>query len=166
MLSIEDGTMLSNFAKAEANSPSPRKIINDSRTIYKSHRFRSPKSYGLRILFDFGEARIGKVHDTGPFVQPHIYRASEIIFEMPWGSEVDIWNLGCLIWDLFEGTHLFNDIFNTNGGHDPFRHLALMIALLGPPHSEFVKRSEMTEQCFISSALGLSMKKRRFRQSR
>jgi len=98
---IENETMLSDFAKAEANSPSPRKIINDSRNVYKIHRFRSPKSYGFRMLFDFGAARIGKVHDTGPFVQPHIYRASEIIFEMPWGSEVDIWNSGCLVSALY-----------------------------------------------------------------
>ena len=27
----------------------------------------------------------------------HIYRAPEVIFEMPWGSAIDIWNLACLV---------------------------------------------------------------------
>lgn len=48
-------------------------------------------------MCDLGEARIGTKHKTGPFVQPHIYRAPEVIFEMPWGSAVDIWNLACLV---------------------------------------------------------------------
>jgi hypothetical protein len=52
------------------------------------------------------------------------------------------------IWDLFEGEHLFGDIFDAKGGHEPFKHLALMVALIGPPPSEFAKRSETTEQCF------------------
>ena len=169
MLSLEDTTMLSDFADEEARQPSPRKNMDQSRIIYQSRRFRRPlkgKSFGLPILCNFGEARIGKMHESGPFVQPDIYRAPEIIFEMPWGSAVDIWNLGPLvsivlriqsmkysankgqIWDLFEGRHLFGNIFNDNGSHDPFKHLALMVALVGPPPRDFVQRSETTGQCF------------------
>ncbi|KAI2794585.1 hypothetical protein POX_a01184 [Penicillium oxalicum] len=151
MLSLEDNTMLADFADEEARQPSPRKVIDESRTIYQSRQFRRPlrgKSIGLPILCDFGEARIGKTHESGPFVQPNIYRAPEIIFEMAWGSAVDIWNLGALTWDLFEGHHLFGDIFDINGNHDPFKHLALMVALIGPPPVDFVQRSETTRQCF------------------
>lgn len=92
--------MLADFATAEAEDPSPRKNIDKSRIIYKSRRFRRPvtgKSYGLPILCDFGEARIGKTQQSGPFVQPHIYRAPEIIFEISWGSAVDIWNMAGLV---------------------------------------------------------------------
>ncbi|KAJ5183454.1 hypothetical protein N7492_001070 [Penicillium capsulatum] len=131
MLSLEDNTMLADFADSETMQPSPRKKIDESHTIYQSRPFRRPskgKSFGLPTLCDFGEARIGNVHESGPFVQPNIYRAPEIIFEMPWGSAVDIWNLGALMWDLFEGHHLFGDIFDEKGNHDPFRHLALMVA--------------------------------------
>ncbi|OOQ90876.1 protein kinase domain protein [Penicillium brasilianum] len=134
MLSLEDNTMLADFADEEA-----------------SRQFRRPfreKSFGLPILCDLGEARIGKTQESGPFVQPNVYRAPEIIFEMAWGSAVDIWNLGALIWDLFEGQHLFEDIFDSNGNHDPFKHLALMVALIGPPPVDFVQGSETTGQCF------------------
>ncbi|KAB8202643.1 kinase-like domain-containing protein [Aspergillus parasiticus] len=154
MLSLEDSSMMADFAAAESENPSPRKWIDHSHIIHISRKFRRPtegSSYGLPVLCDFGEARIGKTQESGPFVQPHIYRAPEVIFEMPWGSAIDIWNLAALIWDLFEGQHLFGDIFDSKGGHDPFKHLALMVALIGPPPTKFVRRSETTEQCFESS---------------
>ncbi|KAL4808652.1 kinase-like domain-containing protein [Aspergillus unguis] len=136
MLSLEDHGMLTNFAAAEIEDPSPRKVVDSSRTIYLSRKFRRPtgsKNIGLPILCDFREARIGKTQESGPFIQPHIYRAPEVIFEMPWGSAIDIWNLAGLIWDLFEGEHLFDGISNSKGRHDPFKHLPRMVALIGPP---------------------------------
>ncbi|KFZ18248.1 hypothetical protein V502_04190 [Pseudogymnoascus sp. VKM F-4520 (FW-2644)] len=151
MLSIEDDGMLADSAKAEVDSPTPRKQVDQSRSIYKSRKFRRPdkaKGYGLPTLCDFGESRIGASQESDPFVQPHIYRAPEVMFDMPWGSAADIWNLAGLIWDLFEGEHLFGDVFDARGGHDPFRHFALMVALIGPPPREFVRRSETTGQCF------------------
>ncbi|KAK2807773.1 hypothetical protein FQN50_005315 [Emmonsiellopsis sp. PD_5] len=154
MLSLEDGTMLADFAEAEAKDPSPRKKVDESRMVYKSWRFRRPaggKGYGLPILCDFGEAQNGKTLESGPFVQPSIYRVPEIIFEIPWGSAINIWNLAGLIWDLFEGEHPFGDIFDSKAGHDPLKHLALMVALIGLPPSEFIRHRETTEQCFDPS---------------
>ncbi|OBT87705.1 hypothetical protein VE02_04078 [Pseudogymnoascus sp. 03VT05] len=122
MLSIEDGEMLADFAKAEVDNPTPRKQVDQSRIIYKSRRLRRPdklKGYGLPTLCDFGESRIGAAQESNPF-----------------------------IWDLFESEHLFGDVFDARGGHDPFKHFALMVALIGEPPSEFVGRSETTGQCF------------------
>ncbi|KAJ6014554.1 hypothetical protein N7540_009145 [Penicillium herquei] len=139
MLSIEDSTILTDFENEEIRHPSLRKNVKGSYTIYQSRRFRRPLRHGLPILCDFGEARVGRVHESGPFIQPHIYRAPEVIFEMPWGIQIG---------DLFEGCHLFRDIFDENGNQDPFKHLALMVALIGSPAAEFTKRSETTKQCF------------------
>ncbi|OAP56817.1 hypothetical protein AYL99_08929 [Fonsecaea erecta] len=153
MLTVEDPTMLERFEKAEINEPSPRKLVDKSRTVYKSRHLPNPKDdkYGLPILCDFGEARIGETQERGPFVQPHIYRAPEVIFEMPWGPPIDIWNLGGLVWDLLEGEHLFGRIFDGKGHHDPFQHVAKMVSLIGPPPTEFVRRSETAEQCFAAN---------------
>jgi non-specific serine/threonine protein kinase len=52
------------------------------------------------------------------------------------------------IWDLFEGNHPFGDILDNNGNHDLFKHLVLMVALIGPPPADLVERSETTGQCF------------------
>ncbi|KAL3491730.1 kinase-like domain-containing protein [Aspergillus germanicus] len=123
MLSIEDPSMLTDFAIAELQSPSPGK-----------------QGYGPLILCGFGQARIGRSHESGP---------GDI--EMPWGCPVDIWNLAGLIWDLFEGEHLFGDISNARDWHDAPIHLAMMVALIGLPPSEFVRHSETAEQCFDSN---------------
>ncbi|KAE8351352.1 kinase domain protein [Aspergillus coremiiformis] len=151
MLTLENVDVLEAFAEAESENPGPWKTNNGSFLIYRSRKLCRPagdKGYGLPVLCDLEEARIGKTQESGPFIQPHIYRAPEVIFEMPWDSSIDIWNLAGLIWDLFEGKHLFGDIFDINGSHDPFKHLALMVALIGPPPADFVRRSETTEQCF------------------
>jgi serine/threonine protein kinase len=99
MLSVEDAAMLNDFERAELESLFPRKAVDKDRTIYLSRSLRKPKdrNYGLPILCDFGEARIGHTQESGPFVQPDVYRAPEIIFEMQWGSAADIWNIGCLV---------------------------------------------------------------------
>ncbi|PNS14104.1 hypothetical protein CAC42_6617 [Sphaceloma murrayae] len=153
MLSIDDESMLDRFVEAEKTAPSPCKVIDSTRAIYASRPLPKPlkgQSYGVPMLCDFGEARIGLSHSTRPRVQPDIYRAPEVMFEMPWGPPVDIWNLAGLIWDLFENEHLFGGVFDEDGVHDPFLHLAMITGLLGPAPPEFVTRSETTDQCFDS----------------
>ena len=92
MISIEDETMLQQFAKTQRKNPSLRRIVDDKLTIYTRRPLPTPRNedYGIPVLCDFGEARIGKSHRTGPLIQPHDSRAPEVIFEMPWGAPVDI----------------------------------------------------------------------------
>ena len=99
MLAIADKSMYEDFEKAEMKDPSPRKIIDEARTIYTSRRFGKPKNdrWGPPVLCDLGQARIGQVQETGPMIQPHIYRAPEVTFEIPWGPPVDIWNVATLV---------------------------------------------------------------------
>lgn len=90
--------MLEDFEEAEKEDPSPRKIIDDQRSIYASRDFHRPKSHawGYPVLCDFGEVRIGARHPHG-WIQPEIYRALEIILQLDWSHRVDIWNTGCLV---------------------------------------------------------------------
>lgn len=48
------------------------------------------------VLCDFGEARTGKASYT-ELIQPVVYRAPEVFLHLPWGTRVDIWNLGCMV---------------------------------------------------------------------
>jgi serine/threonine-protein kinase SRPK3 len=83
MLQIADDTVLADYAeKAEGYDPSLQKVINDGRTIYTSRAFRPPKehAYGLPILCDFGEARIGTPQAYAE-IQPEIYKAPEILMQ-------------------------------------------------------------------------------------
>ncbi|PYH63863.1 kinase-like protein [Aspergillus vadensis CBS 113365] len=131
LLTLHDPTLLPSFAAAESTYPSPRKVVVVS---------SSSLNYGLPTLCDFSEARIGTVQrDTGPFIQPSIYRAPEVIFEMDWGCSIDVWGGGGCCAHLFGEDSIFDPV---TGHHDPFRHLARMVAVIGsPPPGEFVRRS-------------------------
>ncbi|KAL3465080.1 kinase-like domain-containing protein [Aspergillus heterothallicus] len=74
-------------------------------------------------------------------IMPDIYRAPEVILGMKWDYKVDIWNVGMLIWDLFEHRHLFK-ARNPERKLDDGYHLAEMQAVLGAPPIEFLSRSE------------------------
>ncbi|KAK7997534.1 hypothetical protein PG989_005574 [Apiospora arundinis] len=106
MFGINDDSVFPRFEEQELNSPSPRKLVDNGRAIYLSRELPSPKDWGAPVLCDFGSAVIdGKGHLED--VQPNIYRAPEVILEASWSNKIDIWNVGCMIWDIFEGGHLF-----------------------------------------------------------
>ena len=149
---IEDESILDEFKIAETETPSERKVLDD-RTIYRSRRLSRPKSYGRPVLCDFGEARHGEVENDDD-IQPDVYRAPEVILEMPWSYSVDIWNVGVMvkalfsgqgpgltivqIWDLFENEHLFDGIDPERKKYTNRRHLGEMVAFLGPPPKELL----------------------------
>ncbi|KAG6311302.1 hypothetical protein E4U22_002743 [Claviceps purpurea] len=127
-----DEAVLSAFEQEELDNPCPRKEAG-GRTVYESRLLQAPKNLGAPVLCDFGSAM--RLDDGIPRlgdIQPITYRAPEVILEIPWTSSVDIWNVGCMIWDTVQGETLFT-------GHDPelktFRgraHLAEMISDSAP----------------------------------
>ena len=52
------------------------------------------------------------------------------------------------IWDLFEGRTLFSAQDPDGKGYSTRAHLAEMIALLGPPPAEFIKRGKRSPEFF------------------
>ncbi|KAL3434553.1 kinase-like domain-containing protein [Aspergillus tetrazonus] len=147
MLTIEDESIFEDFEKAEKEDPSPRKIANDERSIYATRHFRRPRdnAWGYPVLCDFGEARIGSRHPH-EWIQPEIYRAPEIILELDWSHSVDIWNAGCLVWDMLEHKHLFNG--QDEEGYTNRYHIAEMAAYLGTPPVELQRRSSRSPLVF------------------
>ncbi|OBT52082.1 hypothetical protein VE04_07674 [Pseudogymnoascus sp. 24MN13] len=138
ILGIEDDSILEEFARSELRHPSPRKVDGD-RIIYKSRDLVITKNPGRPVITDFGEARIGQqTYDDD--IQPFQYRASEVIMGMPWSYKVDIWNVGVMIWDLFEDKNMFNTR-GPDGVPDSLYHMAHITALLGPAPLDFLERS-------------------------
>lgn len=99
MFQVEDDSIFEDYEKAERDHPSQRKAISDERSVYESRSFRPPKrhSYGFpTILCDFGEARIGGLHQYAE-IQPEVYKAPEILMQCEWGHKADIWNAACVV---------------------------------------------------------------------
>ncbi|KAF2215924.1 hypothetical protein CERZMDRAFT_109760 [Cercospora zeae-maydis SCOH1-5] len=142
---VEDDSIFEYSAKAEMTNPSPRKVDGNQVT-YESRGLRMPKKTGPPVLCDFGEARFGRSSYTDD-IQPYVYRAPEVILDIPWSYEVDVWNVGVMIWDLFEGRHLFS-ARGPNGDQLSEYHLAEMVAMLGLPPAEYLQRTQTSWQYF------------------
>ncbi|KAH9844733.1 kinase-like protein [Teratosphaeria destructans] len=144
---VKVDSIFEHFEKAELENPSPRKIDGD-RIVYESRGLILPSAgtTGCPVLCDFGEARFGKESYTDD-IQPFAYRAPEVILGIPWSYEVDIWNLGIMIWDLSENCSLFK-ARDPDGEDSTAHHLAEMIAILGPPPLECLQRDSESEKYF------------------
>ncbi|PGH32490.1 CMGC/SRPK protein kinase [[Emmonsia] crescens] len=133
---VHDDCILSRLEQDEIDYPSARKSLSN-RTIYTSRLM--PKCTGLPVLCDLGEARIGNHKHRGD-IMPGIYRAPEVILGMEWDCKVDLWSVGVMTWDIFEGERLF--FAKKDGILNDEQHLAEMVSLLGPPPQEFIKRND------------------------
>lgn len=92
---VGDDSIFQKYEANERKQPSARKI-DGTRTIHESRGLTLPSKTGPPILCDFGEARFGKASYTDD-IQPYIYRAPEVILDIPWSFEVDIWNVGVMV---------------------------------------------------------------------
>ncbi|KAJ0419022.1 kinase-like protein [Aspergillus carlsbadensis] len=124
MLGINDDSVFSDFEEKELERPVPRKEVSpDGRLIYMSRDLRVPKN-------------------------PNIYRTPEVIIRAPWTYSVDIWNVGCMIWDIYEGGSLFTGQDSEFQRYRSHAHLAEIINLLGPPPSTLLAKRKMRGKFF------------------
>ncbi|KAJ5109140.1 protein kinase domain protein [Penicillium angulare] len=145
---IEDKSILASFTQAELKSPSLRKFVNGL-PIYASRRFDLPKVFGRVVLSDFGSAVRGderRNHDA----QPNVYRSPEVMLKTDWSYPVDIWNVGAMAWDLFEGKHLFYGNDSDGKAYSTRAHLAEVIGFLGPPPLDMLQRGKRSHEFFTN----------------
>ncbi|CAH0040708.1 unnamed protein product, partial [Clonostachys rhizophaga] len=143
---IADKSIIDAFVEEEMSAPSARKTVNGV-TIYKPRQFHLPKHLGIVIMSDFGAAVRGdwkRNHDA----QPNVYRSPEVMLEVPWSYPIDIWNVGVMIWDIFEGKHLFHGIDPTDTAYSTRAHLAEVIGMLGMPPLDLIKRGSRSDEFF------------------
>lgn len=145
MLGLKDDSILRDFEEEEWEEPSARKFDGDY-VIYASRALEIPDDAGPFILCDFGDAHHGDNEHMGE-VMPDLYRAPEIVLGIPWKEKIDIWSTGLMIWDLFEGKRLFTERLPSREESEA-AHLARMVALLGPPPLDLVKRGSKSWRYF------------------
>ncbi|KAJ5513879.1 hypothetical protein N7463_003431 [Penicillium fimorum] len=124
---LEEMSILDKFTDSEIEDPSAY-----YQPVYASRRFELPQNFGRAVLSDFGSAVRGnekRNHDA----QPTIYRSPEVMLKIEWSYPIDIWNVGTMIWDLFEGKDMFIGMDPDGKGYSTRAHLAEMIGILGPP---------------------------------
>ncbi|CAI7620884.1 unnamed protein product [Penicillium palitans] len=148
---LEEMSILDRFTDTEIKHPSARKSV-DNMPVYASRRFELPQRFSRAVLSDFGSAVRGdekRNHDA----QPTIYRSPEVMLKIEWSYPVDIWNVGTMIWDLFEGKHMFIGIDPDGKGYSTRMHIAEVIGILGPPPLDLLKRGERSHEFFTKDGM-------------
>ncbi|KAH7085434.1 kinase domain-containing protein [Paraphoma chrysanthemicola] len=141
LIEIEDQDILKAFVDAEMTSPSPRKTVDD-KPIYATRQFGLPKEYGKVVLGDFGSAVCSnepQIHDA----QTDVYRCPEVMLKTEWGCPADIWNLGTMV-----DKHPSNGIGPVEERYLTRAHLAEVVAMLGPPPQDLLKRGSRSKEFF------------------
>lgn len=152
MMGLGDPTILDKIAQDEAHHPSARKMPDShGRIIYQSRRdfggaptdavIASAKITDIGLA-DWGDER----HNHA--IQCNAFTAPEVILAATWSYPADIWNLGVMLWDLFENFGLFDAIDTGPSHYHPTQHLGLMIALMGPPPKELLERGSTSATYF------------------
>lgn len=84
-------------------------------------------------LIDFGSATFDHEHHS-TIVSTRHYRAPEVILELGWDQACDVWSIGCILFELYIGSTLFQT-------HENREHLAMMQRILGPIPYRMCRRS-------------------------
>ncbi|XP_028281165.1 dual specificity protein kinase CLK2b [Parambassis ranga] len=84
-------------------------------------------------LVDFGSATFDHEHHSVVISTRH-YRAPEVILELGWSHPCDVWSIGCILFEYYEGFTLFQT-------HDNKEHLAMMERIQGPIPQRMIQRS-------------------------
>ncbi|KAF3481876.1 serine protein kinase Sky1 [Arthroderma uncinatum] len=101
------------------------------------------------FLADFGTASWADKHLT-ELIQPRCLRAPEVLLEAKWDSSTDIWNAGCVIYELMEGKILFDGRPSADGSYAPEHHLSQMMALFGQFPKGLLDKGNASKKYFDS----------------
>ncbi len=86
----------------------------------------SPESTAIKVI-DLGTACYeNKIVWT--YIQSRYYRAPEVMLGIPYTSAIDMWSLGCVVYELYKGKPLF-------AGENEVEQMALIIQHRGVPPS-------------------------------
>ncbi|KAF8514697.1 kinase-like domain-containing protein [Hysterangium stoloniferum] len=90
---------------------------------------------------DFGSASDVSENDITPYLVSRFYRAPEIILGLPYDASLDIWSIGCTLYELYTGKILFP-------GRSNNQMLLLMMELKGRFNSKMVKKAKFGDMYF------------------
>uniref|UniRef100_A0A665UZA0 dual-specificity kinase n=1 Tax=Echeneis naucrates TaxID=173247 RepID=A0A665UZA0_ECHNA len=93
---------------------------------------RRIKDTAVRLI-DFGSATFDHEHHSAVISTRH-YRAPEVIMDLGWSHPCDVWSIGCILFEYYEGFTLFQT-------HDSKEHLAMMERIQGPIPQRMIQRS-------------------------
>ncbi|TRM57165.1 kinase-like domain-containing protein [Schizophyllum amplum] len=113
-------------------------LVNESKTVVK--------------LCDLGSASDASENDITPYLVSRFYRAPEIIMGIPYDASLDIWSIGCTLYELYTGKILFP-------GRSNNQMLSLMMELKGRFNQKLIKKAKFGDVYFDELGTFLSVER-------
>jgi len=107
-------------------------LVNDRHTIVK--------------FCDFGSAMYAGDNDVTPYLVSRFYRAPEVILGLKYDCAMDMWSVGCVLYELFTGKILFPGRTN----NEMLKH---MMAIKGPFPKKMLRKGSFTSNHFEGETL-------------
>ncbi|XP_051145940.1 serine/threonine-protein kinase prp4-like [Andrographis paniculata] len=92
-------------------------------------------------LCDLGSAMFAGKNEITPYLVSRFYRAPEIILGLPYDHPLDVWSVGCCLFELYTGKVLFPGATNND-------MLRLHMELKGPFPKKMLRKGAFTDQHF------------------
>ncbi|KAN0075564.1 Protein kinase-like domain containing protein [Tylopilus felleus] len=102
-------------------------LVNEQKTLLK--------------LCDLGSASDASENDITPYLVSRFYRAPEIILGVPYDPALDVWSIGCTLYELYTGKILFP-------GRSNNQMLLLMMELKGRFNAKMIKKAKFGDMYF------------------
>ncbi|KAG8906242.1 U4/U6 small nuclear ribonucleoprotein prp4 [Tulasnella sp. 403] len=102
-------------------------LVNDTKAMLK--------------LCDLGSASDVSENDITPYLVSRFYRAPEIILGLPYDTALDMWSVGCTLYELYTGKILFPGRTNNH-------MLLLMMELKGRFNAKMIKKAKFGDVHF------------------
>eukprot|EP00730_Choanoeca_flexa_P014694 TRINITY_DN6520_c0_g1_i1.p1 TRINITY_DN6520_c0_g1~~TRINITY_DN6520_c0_g1_i1.p1 ORF type:complete len:462 (+),score=135.90 TRINITY_DN6520_c0_g1_i1:377-1762(+) len=100
---------------------------------------RNPKRTAIKII-DFGSScHIGKT--MYPYIQSRFYRSPEVLIGLPYDQAIDMWSLGCILYELHTGDPIFNGVSERD-------QVYKLTELLGIPPVEMLEKGRKAANFF------------------
>lgn len=142
--SVDDTTQSSNSDSTQSND----KNINDI-----DHKYLENCKI---LLTDFGSnMKFSDLDDDE--IQTRYYRAPEVILGLKYNEKIDIWSIGCMIYELYTGEILFDPDKDKDFSRD-FHHLFLIEEICGEFPKNMIKKSPRNKEFFKNYKLNCKKK--------
>ncbi|KAJ8668712.1 hypothetical protein QAD02_010375 [Eretmocerus hayati] len=95
-------------------------------------------------LCDFGSASFAHENEITPYLVSRFYRAPEIILGIPYDYGLDMWSVGCTIYELYTGKIMFSGKTNN-------QMLKFFMDLKGKMPNKLIRKGQFKDQHFDSN---------------
>jgi dual specificity tyrosine-phosphorylation-regulated kinase 2/3/4 len=106
--------------------------------------FKYSNKSSIKII-DFGSA-CQKNDRPYTYIQSRFYRAPEVILECGYSEKIDIWSLGCILFELYKGSPLFQ-------GNNELDQLCRIVEVVGQFPESMLSSSKRKEKFFKGGSI-------------